>query len=386
MPTKTSSPICPVYKKCGGCQLQNMSYPDQLRYKQGKVIGLLGKYCRVSDIVGMDEPYHYRNKVQAAFGRDRRGIISGVYQSSSHRIVPIDSCLIEDKKADEVIVTVRKLMASFKLEPFNDNTLRGFMRHVLVKSSFKTGQLMVVLVTGTAVFPCKNDFIAALRQAHPEITTIVQNINDRFTNLVLGKRSILLFGEGKIEDELMGCRFRISPKSFYQINPIQTEKLYSLAMDSLRLTGKETVLDAYCGTGTIGIVAAKRGAKKVIGVELNPDAVVDAKENAALNNIENIEFICGDAGDFIMRLAQERVHLDAVIMDPPRAGSTVQFMRAVTKLAPDRVVYVSCNPETLSRDLNYLTKHGYKATKITPVDMFPHTSHVESVVLLERLG
>ena len=381
-----SEKLCPVYKKCGGCQLQNMSYPDQLRYKQGKMIGLLGKYCRVSDIVGMDVPYHYRNKVQAAFGRDRRGIISGVYQSSSHRIVPIDSCLIEDKKADEVIVTVRKLMASFKLEPFNDNTLRGFMRHVLVKRSFKTGQLMVVLVTGTAVFPCKNDFIAALRRAHPEITTIVQNINDKFTNLVLGKRSILLFGEGKIEDELLGCRFRISPKSFYQINPIQTEKLYSLAMDGLHLTGNETVLDAYCGTGTIGIVAAKQGAKKVIGVELNADAVQDAKENAALNNIENIEFICDDASRFIMRLAAEKVKLDAVIMDPPRAGSTVEFMKAVIKLAPKRVVYVSCNPETLARDLNYFTKHGYKATKITPVDMFPHTAHVEAVVQLRQLS
>ena len=376
--------ICPVYKKCGGCQLQNMEYRDQLRYKQGKVIGLLGKYCRVGDIVGMDYPYHYRNKVQAAFGRDRRGIISGVYQSSSHRIVPIDSCLIEDKKADEIIVTIRKLMASFKLEPFNDNTLRGFMRHVLVKRSFSTGQIMVVLVTGSAVFPSKNNFIEALLKIHPEITTIVQNINNKFTNLVLGSRSIVLYGDGKIIDNLMGCSFRISPKSFYQINPLQTEKLYSLAMDYLNLTGKESVLDAYCGTGTIGIVAAKRGAKKVIGVELNADAVKDAKENAALNDIQNIEFICDDASEFITRLAYEKIRLDAVIMDPPRAGSTVQFMKAVIKLAPDKVVYISCNPETLARDLNYFTKNGYKATKITPVDMFPHTNHVECVVCMVK--
>lgn len=377
-------PTCPVYKKCGGCQLQNMEYADQLRYKQGKIIGLLGKFCRVGEIVGMEDPYHYRNKVQAAFGRDRRGIISGVYQSSSHRIVPIDSCLIEDKKADAVIVTIRKLMASFKLEPFNDNTLRGFMRHVLVKRSFSTGQLMVVLVTGTAVFPSKNNFIEALLKEHPEITTIVQNINNKFTNLVLGSRSIVLYGEGKIEDELLGCRFRISPKSFYQINPVQTEKLYSLAMEYAGLTGKETILDAYCGTGTIGIIAAKKGAKKVIGVELNADAVKDAKENAALNNIENIEFICADASDFMVALAQEKVHLDAVIMDPPRAGSTVQFMRSAIKLAPDRIVYISCNPETLARDLGYFTKHGYEVKKLRPVDMFPHTSHVECVVCLTR--
>ena len=377
-------PTCPVYKKCGGCQLQNMEHADQLRYKQGKIIGLLGKFCRVGEIVGMEDPYHYRNKVQAAFGRDRRGIISGVYQSSSHRIVPIDSCLIEDKKADAVIVTIRKLMASFKLEPFNDNTLRGFMRHVLVKRSFSTGQLRVVLVTGTAVFPSTNNFIEALLKEHPEITTIVQNINNKFTNLVLGSRSIVLYGEGKIEDELLGCRFRISPKSFYQINPVQTEKLYSLAMEYAGLTGKETVLDAYCGTGTIGIIAAKKGAKKVIGVELNADAVKDAKENAALNNIENIEFICADASDFMIALAQEKVHLDAVIMDPPRAGSTVQFMRSAIKLAPDRIVYISCNPETLARDLGYFTKHGYEVKKLRPVDMFPHTSHVECVALLVR--
>jgi 23S rRNA (uracil1939-C5)-methyltransferase len=361
-----------------------MSYPDQLRYKQGKVIGLLGKYCRVSDIVGMDVPYHYRNKVQAAFGRDRRGIISGVYQSSSHRIVPIDSCLIEDKKADEVIVTVRKLMASFKLEPFNDNTLRGFMRHVLVKRSFSTGQLMVVLVTGTAVFPCKNDFIAALHRAHPEITTIVQNINDKFTNLVLGKRSILLFGEGKIEDELLSCRFRISPKSFYQINPVQTEKLYSIAMDYAGLTGSETVLDAYCGTGTIGIFASAQ-AKKVTGVELNPDAIRDAHINAKLNGVENIEFFCADAGDFMVEAANSGAEYDVVIMDPPRAGASLAFLRSLVTLAPKKVVYISCNPETQARDLSFLTRKGYKVRRIQPVDMFPHTEHVETVVLLTKI-
>ncbi len=375
---------CPVYKRCGGCQLQNMDYKSQLSYKQAKVIGLLGKFCHVDEIVGMEHPYHYRNKVQAAFGKDGRGIISGVYQSSSHRIVPIDSCLIEDEKADAVIVTVRRLAASFKLSIFNEKTLKGFLRHVLVKRSFTTGQLMVVLVTGTPVFPSKNNFIEALLKEHPEITTIVQNINDRFTALVLGKKNIVLYGEGRIEDELMGCRFRISPASFYQVNPVQTEKLYSLAMKYLDLRGKETVLDAYCGTGTIGILAAKSGAGKVVGVEINADAVSDARENAALNGVENIEFVCADASDYIRTLALKKTRLDSVIMDPPRAGSTVQFMNAVIKLAPERVVYVSCNPETLARDLLHFSKNGYRVRKITPVDMFPHTNHVETVALLSR--
>lgn len=375
---------CPVYKRCGGCQLQNMDYAEQLSYKQRKVIGLLGKFCHVSEIIGMENPYHYRNKVQAAFGLDRRGIISGIYQSSTHKIVPVDSCLIEDEKADAVIVTVRKLLDSFRLGVFNEKSLKGFLRHVLVKRSFSTGQLMVVLVTGTPVFPHKNDFVAALLKAHPEITTVVQNVNSRFTALVLGERSIVLHGEGKIEDELLGCRFRISPKSFYQVNPVQTEKLYSLAMDYLDPREGETVVDAYCGTGTIGIIAARRGAGKVVGVELNADAVKDAKENAKLNGIDNIEFVCADAGEYLSDLAAGRRKVGGVIMDPPRAGSTVQFMSSVVKLAPERVVYISCNPETLARDLLYFARNGYKVRKITPVDMFPHTNHVECVCLLTR--
>lgn len=375
---------CPVYKKCGGCQLQNMEYSEQLRFKRGKIIKLMGKMCRVEDIVGMEHPYHYRNKVQAAFGLDRRGMISGIYQSSSRRIVPIDSCLIEDEKCDAVIVTIRKLADRFKLGVFNQNSLKGFLRHVLVKRSFSTGQLMVVLVTGTPIFPNKNDFIKALLKEHPEITTIVQNICTRTTPLLLGDRSIILHGEGKIEDELLGCRFRISPKSFYQVNPIQTEKLYSIAMKYLDLKGSENVLDAYSGTGTLGILAAKAGAGKVTCVELNEEAVKDAKENAKLNGFDNIDFICADATEYIKTLAAKCAKLDSVIMDPPRAGSTAAFMGAVVKLGPKNVVYISCNPETLARDLIYFSRNGYKVRKITPVDMFPHTNHVETVVLLSR--
>ncbi len=375
---------CPVYKKCGGCQLQNMDYAEQLRFKQAKVVGLLGKFCRIADIIGMEHPYHYRNKVQAAFGRDRRGVYSGVYQSASHRIVPVESCLIEDEKADRIIASIRRLVRRFSITVYDMNSKWGFLRHVLVKRSFSTGQIMVVIVSSVSEFPHKKDFVSALLKEHPEITTVVHNVNDRSTALMLGSKSSVLYGSGIIEDELLSCRFRISPKSFYQVNPVQTEKLYSLAMEYLELKGSESVLDAYCGTGTLGILAAKAGAGRVIGVEVNADAVKDAKINAELNSIDNIEFVCGDAGDFISGLARENQHLDAVIMDPPRAGSTVQFMRSVVSLSPKRIVYVSCNPETLKRDLLYFSKNGYKVRKITPVDMFPHTSHVESVTLLVR--
>lgn len=375
---------CPVYKKCGGCQLQNMEYADQLHFKQAKTVKLLGRFCRVGEIIGMDDPYNYRNKVQAAFGRDRRGVFSGVYQSSTHRIVPVEGCLIEDIKADSVVSSVRRLVRKFGITVYDMESRRGFLRHLLVRRSFSTSQLMVVIVSSTAEFPHKKDFIHALLKEHPEITTIVHNVNERSTALLLGSRSDVLYGNGIIEDELLSCRFRISPKSFYQVNPIQTEKLYSLAMEYLELKGEETVLDAYCGTGTLGILAAKAGAGKVIGVEINADAVRDAEKNAELNSIENIEFVCGDAGEFMMKLAEEKNHLNSIIMDPPRAGSTVQFMRSAVKLAPDRIVYISCNPETLARDLLFFSRNGYKVRKITPVDMFPHTSHVECVVLLSK--
>ncbi len=374
---------CPHYKRCGGCHLQNMTYAEQLKYKQIKCIKLLGKFCRVKEIIGMENPTHYRCKVQAAFGRDKTGIISGVYQSSTHKIVPIDECMIEDKQADEIIVTIRKLLKSFKLKPFDENNMTGFLRHVLIRKGYYTGQIMVVLVTGTSVFPSSRSFINALLQRHPEITTIVQNVNNKFTSLVLGEKNITLYGEGYIEDTIFDCVFRISPKSFYQVNPVMTTKLYGKALEYMELTGIETVIDAYCGTGTIGILASKN-AGKVIGVELNADAVKDAKFNAKRNDIENIEFYTADASDFMVEMAAAGERADVVIMDPPRAGSDERFMKSVITLSPERVVYVSCNPETLARDLKYFTRNGYGVRKIQPVDMFPHTDHVESVVCLKR--
>lgn len=377
---------CPVYKKCGGCQLQNLSYPEQLKFKQNKVERLLKNFCKVEPIIGMENPYHYRNKVQAAFYTDRRGkIISGVYQSGTHHVVGIDLCQTEDVIADKIIVAVRKLLPSFKMTTYNEDTGKGFLRHILVKRGFATNQIMLVLVTGTPVFPSKNNFVKAILKQFPEITTIIQNVNNYNTNLVLGNNQKVLYGKGYIEDILCNCRFRISPKSFYQINPVQTEVLYNKAMEYADLNGNETVLDTYCGIGTIGIVAAKRGAGRVVGVELNGDAVRDAVVNAKANNLNNIRFYKGDAGEFMYEASDEDEKPDVVFMDPPRAGSDTKFLDSLIKMSPKTVVYVSCNPETLARDLNYLSKNSdYKVRKIQPVDMFPHTAHIECVVLMSR--
>ena len=375
---------CPAAKKCGGCQLTNLSYEEQLSFKQAKEIRLLGKFCRVSEILPSPNPWYYRNKVQAAFGLTRGGeIVSGVYQSSTHHIVKVDSCLLENETADAVIVTVRKLLKSFKLPVYNEKTGKGFLRHVLVKKAMGTGEVMVVLVTGTREFKSKNDFCRALLEKHPEITTIVQNVNDRFTSLVLGEEETVLYGSGTITDELLGKRFIISPKSFYQINYEATKLLYSKALEFAALTGRERVIDAYAGVGTIGLLACD-GAKEVLSVELNPDAVADAKKNAKLNGVNNMTFVCADATRFLREMASSGEKADVVIMDPPRAGSTVPFMKSVCALAPSRVVYVSCSPETLARDLHFFVQNGYKVKKIQPVDMFPHTNHVESVVLMSR--
>lgn len=380
----TEEKKCPLYKKCGGCQLQNLSYAEQLGFKQRKTERLLGEFGRVEPIIGMDEPYHYRNKVQAAFATARNGkIISGVYQSGTHSIVCVDSCLTEDRKADEIIVSVRNMLRSFKIQPYDERSGSGTLRHVLVKRGFKTNQIMVVLVTAGPIFPAKNNFVKALRKEHPDITTIVHNINPYQTSLVLGERENVLYGTGKIEDELCGLTFRISPRSFYQINPVQTEVLYNTAMEYADMSGREKVIDAYCGIGTIGLVASKR-AGEVIGVELNRDAVHDAISNAKRNGIKNVRFFCDDAGEFMLGMARDGERADIVFMDPPRAGSDECFLSSLVTLAPKKIVYISCNPETQQRDLRFLTKRDYKVEKIQPVDMFPHTNHVETVVQLVR--
>ncbi len=376
--------VCPVYKKCGGCQYQGKSYDFQLKEKEKHVKKLLQPYCEVKSILGMKEPYYYRNKVHAVFDRDRKGNpISGVYQAGTHVVVPVDACLIEDQQADAIIVTIRSLLRSFKIRVYDEDTGYGLLRHVLVRKGFSTGEIMVVLVTASPVFPSRNNFVKALLKIHPEITTIVQNINNRGDSMVLGKVDKTLYGKGYIEDALCGCLFRISPQSFYQVNPVQTEVLYNKAMEYAALTGKETVIDAYCGTGTIGLIASKK-AKSVIGIELNKDAVRDAISNAKRNNVKNERFFCADATEFMVKMAAEGQTADVIFLDPPRSGSTKTCLDAVVKMAPKRVVYVSCNPDTLARDLAYITKKGYKAKEAVPVDCFPWTGHVETVCLLSK--
>lgn len=293
--------------------------------------------------------------------------------------------MIEDEKADEIIGTIRGMLRSFKIRTFDEDTGYGLLRHVLVRRGFSTGEIMVVLVTASPVFPSKNNFVKALREKHPEITTIVQNINSRSTSMVLGEKEHVLYGKGYIEDELCGLRFRISSRSFYQVNPVQTEVLYGKALELAGLTGKETVLDAYCGIGTIGLIASRK-AGKVLGVELNPDAVRDAVQNAKLNGIENAQFYCNDAGRFMVNMASRGERADVVLMDPPRSGSTKEFIDAVAAMGPEKVVYVSCGPETLARDLRMFMGKGFRVKEAWAVDMFPETGHVEVVIQMQNCG
>lgn len=381
---KTTTEVCPYMKKCGGCQLQGVPYAQQLKEKEKQVEDLIGPYCRVFPITGMETPYHYRNKVHAVLDHRKGNVISGIYEERSHQVVPVDSCQIEDEKADAIIVTIRELLQSFRLKVYDEDNGFGLFRHILIRVGKTSGQIMVVLVMVSPIFPSKNNFIKALRQKHPEITTIVQNINDQDTSMVLGEREKVLYGKGYITDTLCNKTFRISSRSFYQINPVQTEKLYQKAIHLAGLTGKERIVDAYCGIGTIGLIAADR-VKEVIGIELNEDAIRDAIRNAHANKITNAQFYCEDAGKFMEEMADSGETADVVFMDPPRSGSDERFLSSVVKLSPKQIVYISCNPETMARDLAYLTGNGYRAITAWPFDMFPHTSHTEVVACLKRV-
>ena len=375
---------CPYAGKCGWCQYQGMDYGSQLKEKQKYVQKLLKNYGKPEPILGMENPYYYRNKVHAVYKHQKNGeIISGIYEEGTHKVVPVESCQIENQEADKVIQTIRKLAKSFKIKIYNEDSGYGLLRHVLIRYGRVTGEMMVVLVAASPIFPSKNNFVKALRKEHPEITTVVLNINDKSTSMVLGERNIILYGKGYIEDELCGCRFRISPNSFYQVNPVQTEVLYQKAISLAGLSGKEKVIDAYCGIGTIGLIAASH-CKEVIGIELNKEAVKDAIGNAKRNSIKNVRFYQGDAGDFLVSMAQKGEKADVVFMDPPRAGSSEKFMESAVKMGPEKIVYISCNPDTLERDLKYLTRKGYQVDRICPVDMFPFTDNIENVCLLSR--
>ncbi|MCR5005063.1 MAG: 23S rRNA (uracil(1939)-C(5))-methyltransferase RlmD [Clostridiales bacterium] len=378
--------ICPYAKKCGGCTYQGVPYEEQLIRKQAYTEKLLGEFCQVHPIIGMEQPYHYRNKVHAVFSRNRDGsIVSGIYEENSHRVVPVDACQIENEEADAIIRTIRGLLRSFKITVYDEKSGIGLLRHVLIRTASKTDQILVALVVTSPVFPSKKNFAQALLKAHPRIKTIVLNINTQRTSMVLGKRDIIIYGPGYIEDQICGCTFRISAQSFYQINPPQAEKLYQKAIELAGLTGKERLIDAYCGTGTIGLSAAK-AAGEVIGIELNKEAVKDAIQNARVNQIRNARFFCADASDFMEQMASEGERADVVIMDPPRSGSTEVFLRAAAHVSPQKIVYISCNPETQRRDLLILKDLGYIAQEAWAYDFFPWTEHVESIVKLTRSG
>lgn len=381
---KKTDGSCPYAKKCGGCDYQGTEYKKQLKIKEEKVKKLLQPFVKVSPIVGMEKPYHYRHKVHAVFDCIGRGqVVAGVYKKNSHDVVDIESCQIEDPEADAIIREIKGLLKSFKIKTYDEDTGYGLLRHVLVRKGYYTGEFMVVLVLASPILPSKNNFVKALRKNHPNISTVVINVNDKKTSMVLGERNIVVYGKGFIEDKLCGCTFRISPNSFYQVNPEQTEHLYEKAIACAKLTGKEKVIDAYCGTGTIGIIASQK-AKEVLGVELNKDAIKDAITNAKRNEVKNIRFVNEDAGKYMVSMAEKKETADVVIMDPPRSGSDEAFLSSVVKLSPKRIVYVSCGPESLARDLKYLVKKGYVVEEATPFDMFPMTAHTEVVVGLVR--
>lgn len=378
-----SEKSCRLFKRCGGCQLKE-SYSEQLKWKQAKVERLLSKFSECEKIIGMKNPYHYRNKVQHGFYTNpKRQIISGIFQSGSGRIVPCESCMLEDIEADKIILTIKKLMQSFKMFPYNPNTGKGLVRHVMIRKGFTSGEYLICVITSKSALPSKKNFVAALLKAHPNITTIVQNVCQNPLPLTMGDQEFVLYGKGYIEDILCGKKFKISAKSFYQINPIQTDILYRTAIEFAELTENDRVLDCYCGTGTIGIIASDY-CKEVIGVELNKSAVADAEKNAAQNDCTNITFVNGDSGKFMESMALSGETADVVFTDPPRTGSDRRFLESLTKLAPKRIVYISCGIESLERDLKFLQKSGYEVKKIQPVDMFPHTKHIECVCLLSK--
>ena len=374
---------CKYFKKCGACQLRNMTYEEQLSYKMSRSIKLLGRFCHVDEIVPMANTASYRNKAQAIYFEQSGKVFYGIYQSSSGKVIRCEGCPVETRAAREVFSGIKNIMNELKIHAYDAATDRGHLRHVLVRQGFATGEIMVVLVTRTAAFPKEKLFTSLLTERFPQITTVVRNVNDTDTPIWLTERERVLFGKGYITDILCDCTFRISSRSFYQINPVQTGKLYTKAMELASLTGVERVLDAYSGVGTIGIVASK-GAREVVCVETNPAAVDDAKWNARSSGAHNVKFVNSDTARYIRGAINRREHFDVVFVDPPRAGCSKEFLSKLMTLAPKKIVYISCNPETLARDLAYL-RGKYRVKRIVPYDMFPHTNHVESVVLITKM-
>lgn len=415
----TTQPYCPVSKRCGACQLLHVPYETQLADKQREIEELFAPFVEkdtlINPIAGMDDPFHYRNKVTSPYapgkkpgapnaqqGRGKRNgskgtrtvreIRCGMYAGGSHHIIENDTCLIENQSAKQVILAIRSLMKRYGIEPYDEDSGQGFIRHAVVRVSHQRNEILVTLVTNGEKFVGAKNFSRELVKRCPQITTIVQNVNTRKTNVILGDgRERVLYGPGFILDTLCDLSFRISSRSFYQVNASQTEVLYRRAIEMAHLTGNETVLDAYCGTGTIGLVAARglseksdAHAKVVIGVDNVASAINDAKNNARHNGIDNADFFTGDAGEFMVDMSTSGRSLDVALMDPPRSGASEAFLKATCALLPERIVYVSCNPATQIRDVRVLAENGYSLREIQAVDMFPHTHHIESIVALSH--
>lgn len=371
---------CDIAKKCGSCQFINQGYVKSLEYKNEECKKIFKDLkVNVHPVSGMEDPYYYRNKTIIAFDKTYN---YGLYEENSHRIIPYKSCLIHDQETDAIISKIAVLFRKYRVSIYDSQRRRGEIRHILIRRAVKTNQTLVVIVSNEAIFKGSKNFCNQLVKAFPSIKSIVLNTNKRQTSIVLGEQEKVLFGKGFIVDELCGMTFKISPRSFYQINHDQCEALYSKAL-SLITVKDPKIMDTYCGIGTIGLIASKN-AKQVIGVELNKDAVKDAKLNKTFNKVENIKFIQGDATEFMVEAAKQKVDVDVIIMDPPRSGSTETFIKAAVSLKPQEIVYVSCDPHTQVRDLKLFRKLGYDFKDVYPYDMFPFTQHIETVVLLGR--
>lgn len=379
---------CPWRKKCGGCTTIGQPYKLTLENKLKKLNDTVRPLVNVPEIVAMDDPYHYRNKVHWCFAMqnnayNERVHVAGIYAAGTHKVISVSDCLIENEEADAILKDIVQIARKYKMPYFDEDTGYGLLRHVLIRTAHATGQIMVVLVLADREMPGKKNFVDILRKKHPDIATVVINVNDQKTSMILGERETNACGRGYIEDELCGKCFRISSKSFYQVNSVMTEKLYSTAIEWANLTGHERVVDAYSGIGTIGICAADK-ALEVMSVELNPDACRDAEVNVRRNGLRNVHVINQDAAFLLGAMAQDHEKADVIFLDPPRSGSTEEFLGAAVAVSPGRIIYISCGPESLARDLKFLRKNGYTPKKSKAFDMFPFTDHVETVVLLTK--
>ncbi|WP_373895326.1 23S rRNA (uracil(1939)-C(5))-methyltransferase RlmD [Virgibacillus sp. CBA3643] len=380
-------PTCHVH--CGGCQLQHMSYELQLQMKQDQVHNVMKKIAHlehvpVHPIIGMEEPSHYRNKVQIPAGEKNGELIVGFYQKRSHRILQNqDTCYMQDAAINEILPFTRQLMNKYNIQAYDEKPHRGQLRHIMVRTGHHTKDIMIVFVTKTSKFPEKDRIIKELTDQFPQVKSIVQNVNDQRTNVVLGKNTKVLWGDNYIYDKIGDLTFAISPKSFFQVNPVQTKVLYEKALEYANLDKNDVVVDAYCGIGSISLFLAQE-AKKVYGIEVVPEAIKDANMNAELNGMRNVEFSVGQAEKVMPKWKEQGLDPDVIVVDPPRKGCDIDFLEAMMAMKPKRIVYVSCNPSTLARDLRILEDGGYETKQVQPVDMFPNTSHVECVVEVVR--